>query len=103
VPPPAAINDSVRADKTPTNTTLTWNDPPGSYNVYRGFLSSGAAWSYNETCLSTGLIGGSAPDTAVPLPDELFYYLVSRADACGESSLGVDSAGATRPNNSPCP
>ena len=103
MPPPNGVNDSVRADKTPTDTTIVWNDPPGSYNVYRGALPDGSPWSYNQTCFSNGVTGNSTPDTTVPALGELFYYLVSRVNACGESSLGTDSAGAPRPNGSACP
>jgi hypothetical protein len=102
VPPPAVINNSVRVDKAPTNATISWNDPPGGYDVYRGAKAAAAAWSYNQTCLGNGLSGSSLADTNMPLPGQLFFYLVSRADACGESSLGTDSAGAQRPNNSSC-
>jgi hypothetical protein len=93
----------VRADKTPADTTISWNDPPGSYNVYRGSVTEGAPWNYNQTCLSTGVAGNSTSDSATPAPNSLFYYLVSRATACGESSLGSDSEGAPRPNASTCP
>ena len=103
VPPPNGVNDSLRADKTPTDTTIAWNDPPGSYNVYRGALPGGSPWGYNQTCFSNGVTGNSTPDTTVPALGELFYYLVSRFNACGESSLGTDSAGAPRPNGSACP
>ena len=103
VPPPAVINNSVRADKTPTDTTIAWNDPPGSYSVYRGSMFGGSAWSYTQTCLSGRVSGNSAPDTGVPAPGQLFYYVVSRVDACGESSLGTNSAGVPRPNGAPCP
>jgi len=99
--PPSAIGNSVRVDKTPTNATLTWTDPPGSYNVYRGAKTAGA-WSYNQTCLSASVTGNSAQDTVVTVPGELFFYLVSRAGTCNESSLGTNSAGGPRPNTSPC-
>jgi hypothetical protein len=100
-PPPSAINDSVRLDKTPTDTTITWTDPPAFYNVYRGSNGTGP-WAYNQTCLSTSLSGPSAQDTDVPLPDQLFYYVVSRVDTCNESTLGTDSSGTDRPNPNAC-
>jgi hypothetical protein len=102
VPPPSAINNSVRLDKTPTNATISWNDSPNPYNVYRGSRAAGAVWSYNQTCLSPGVAGNSAQDTVAPVPGQLLYYLVSRKSSCNESSLGRDSAGADRPNGAPC-
>ena len=101
IPAPTAINNSVRVNKTPTNTTIAWTDPPGSYNVYRGSKGSGA-WTYNQGCLSTSVTGNSSQDTDIPLPNHFFYYLVTRVDTCNESTLGTNSAGVTRPNNSPC-
>ena len=101
VPPPPTINGSVRVDKTPTNSTITWNDPSGSYNTYRGSKGS-PAWSYNQHCLSTSFNGSSSQDTDLPLPNQLYYYLVTRVDTCNESTLGVNSDGVTRPNGSPC-
>jgi hypothetical protein len=99
--PPSAIGNSVRVNKTPTNSTIVWNDPPGSYNVYRGSKGSGA-WTYNQGCLSTSVAGSSSQDTDIPLPNHFFYYLVTRVDTCHESTLGTNSAGVTRPNNSAC-
>jgi Thrombospondin type 3 repeat len=101
VPPPLVINDSVRVDKTPTDSTITWNDPSGFYNVYRGTKGTGP-WSYDQTCMSTGISGNAALDTNIPLPNHLFYYLVSREDTCSESSLGSNSAGTPIPNTSAC-
>src|SRR5258705_1217890 len=100
-PRPSSINDSVRVDKTPTDTTITWTDPPGFYNVYRGSNGAGP-WAYNQICLSTSLSGTSAQDTDVPLPGQLFFYVVSRVDTCNESSLGTDSSGTDRPNPNAC-
>jgi hypothetical protein len=92
----------VRVDKTPTDSTISWTDPPAAYDVYRGSRAAAGAWSYNQTCLSTNVVGSSTADTGTPLPGELFYYLVSRTNTCSESSLGTNSAGAERPNNSAC-
>jgi hypothetical protein len=102
LPPTAVINDSVRFAKNPTNATISWTDPPGAYNVYRGSRAPLAAFAYNQTCLSTNDLANSTVDTDTPLPGQLFYYLVSRVATCGESSLGTDGSGTTRPNSSPC-
>ncbi len=102
VPPPATINDSVRVNKTPTNSTITWTDPPGAYNVYRGSKAGAAPWAYNHSCQSTNVLGNSTTDTATPAPGQLFYYLVSRVDTCSESGLGNNSAGTPRPSGGSC-
>ncbi len=100
---PAPINNSVRVNKTPTNSTITWSDAPGGYDVYRGSKSTGSAWSYNQNCMGEVPSGqSSATDTNNPTLGSFYYYLVTRKDQCRESSLGTNSSGATRPNNSPC-
>jgi hypothetical protein len=88
--------------KSPTDTTITWNDPPGLYNVYRGEYDPTSPWQYNHSCLASHLPGSSAADTDTPSEGHLFYYVVSRVDACGESSLGTDSSAQERPNLNPC-
>ena len=97
LPPP--INDSVvfGAD----NATLSWDDAPGGYNVYRGLRTN--PWTYDQTCLQAHVAGSSVSDEDAPLPGQIFFYLVTRLDACGESTPGQDSSGATRPNPAPCP
>jgi hypothetical protein len=100
---PNDINDSVRAAKTPINTTFTWNDPPGGYNIYRGSKANGSPWAYIQTCLEEVPPGSStATDTVNPPLGTFYYYLVTRKDQCRESDLGEDSEANTRPNTNPC-
>ncbi|HZN04486.1 MAG TPA: hypothetical protein VFD06_12965 [Candidatus Polarisedimenticolia bacterium] len=96
---PPEINDSVAfgAD----GETLSWDDPPGAYNVYRGLRTS--PWTYDQTCLQPHVAGSSVSDAAEPAPGQIFFYLVTRLDACGESTPGQDSSGTPRPNPAPCP
>jgi subtilisin-like proprotein convertase family protein len=101
-PAPTRINNTVHVNKTPTNATITWTDPPGSYNLYRGSKAANAAFAYNHACKSSNVIGNSTADTDTPLPGQLFYYLVSRVDTCRESDLGTNSAGTVRPNSNAC-
>jgi hypothetical protein len=54
----------------------------------------GAAWSIAES---------SATDSGNPSIGTVFFYLVTRVDACGESIPGQDSGGQASPNPSPCP
>jgi hypothetical protein len=83
-------------------TTLSWEDPPGDYNVYRG-TRSGFAWHYNQACLASHLIAPVSTDADVPARGELFYYVVTRLGTCGESVPARDSHGQPYPNETPCP
>ena len=98
---PAAVNDSVLFDV--AGTTLSWTDPPGDYNAYRGTRSAGAPWAYNQVCFDQQIAASSTTDTDIPGVGDLFFYLITRLDACGESAPGQDSGGQDIPNPSPCP
>ena len=98
---PAEVNDSLTLTEAGGVTSLGWNDPPGEFNVYRG-ERSGAAWSYNHTCFAAHLAGQVTSDDTIPPPGTVFYYLVGRANACGESAPGRDSQGAPNPIPAPC-
>jgi len=101
--PPTEMNDSLLLADSGGTTTLSWADPPGEYNVYRGERVSGAPWTYNQTCLASHLAAATATDATVPPIGSVFIYQVTRANACGESVAGRDSTGAPIPNPAPCP
>ena len=63
---------------------------PGGYNLANDSSLQGTILSYAE-------------NSKTPPLGTLYYYLVSRVDACRESILGRDSAGVAIPNNNPCP
>jgi len=86
-----------------SGTTVSWTGLPGPYDVYRGTRSGGSAWAYNQTCHDSHIAAASATDSQSPAPGSMFFYLVTRFDACGESIPGQDSAGQPIPNPSPCP
>jgi hypothetical protein len=86
-----------------SGTTIRWTDPPGPYNVYRGMRSGGFPWAYNQTCHDSHVAVSSATDSENPPIGSMFFYLVTRVDACGESIPGQDSGGQPNPNSSPCP
>jgi hypothetical protein len=101
---PAEIGGSVRVDKTPTKATISWDDLPGPYNVYRGSNRGGnVPWHYDHSCLAIGTTDSSVVDTADPPPYTFFYYLVSRVDECRESVIGRNSQGTPDPIPLPCP
>jgi len=96
------INNSVLLTKSGGVTTISWNDPPGAYDVYRG-SRNGLPWSYNQVCLDGPTQNSSAVDAVTPLPGRTLYYLVSRRTQCGESALGhAYPSNATIPNTHPC-
>jgi hypothetical protein len=101
LPPP--VNDSVVLAGDATGATIGWTDLPGPYNVYRGLRSGGTPWAYDQTCHDSHIAASSATDSENPSIDTLFFYLVTRLDACGESIPGVDSGGHPVPNPTPCP
>jgi hypothetical protein len=99
--PTPPIDDSVAFDT--TSTKLNWTDAPGPYSVYRGSQTSGVPWSYNHACFDSHTAASSTTDASTPAVGEMYYYLVTRHDACGESIPGKDSTGAPNPNPLPCP
>ncbi|HKB08530.1 MAG TPA: hypothetical protein VKF61_09655, partial [Candidatus Polarisedimenticolia bacterium] len=100
----AEVNDSVALSDDGSATHISWNDPPGNYNVYRGTKSTGSPWSFNQTCLASHLSLSSTDDTGDPPPSgSMFFYVVTRLESCGESIPGRDSSGAPEPNPFPCP
>ncbi len=100
---PPAVNDSVSLVGDGPGTTTRWTDAPGPYNVYRGTRSGGSPWAYDQTCHEPHIAASSAPDSENPAIGAVFFYLVTRVDACGESIPGQDSGGRPDPNPSPCP
>jgi Putative metal-binding motif len=80
-----------------------------SFNLYRGLLpglvdpdGDGAASVYG-TCLASGVTGPIYNDPAMPPLGRSFLYLVTGRGPAGETSLGVASSGAPRPNPASCP
>jgi hypothetical protein len=99
LPPP--VNDSLAFDA--AGTTLSWSDPPGNWNVYRGAHAKGDPWAFNQVCFDPHNTTSSSLEASSPPLDTVFFYLVTHLDACGESTLGLDSNGNLRPNPAPCP
>ncbi len=100
---PLEVNDTLSLSDDGSQTTISWIDPPADYSVYRGTRTDGTPWSYNQQCLSPRIGTSSATDPDVPPVGSMFFYLVTRVDACGESIPGRDSGGTPNPNDNPCP
>jgi len=105
VPEPAEVDDSVRVTGGATASTIAWTDAPGPYNVYRGSIRTTVPFAYNQGCLNPGgaLVATSTTDTLNPPIGVVFFYLVTRVDACRESIPGRDSSGVANPNPNACP
>jgi parallel beta-helix repeat protein len=73
------------------------------YNLHRGTVQPGTAWSYNHTCFAGGLLQPTATDTTPPSTGSAHYYLVSGVNSCGEGILGRQPGGAEVPSNGSCP
>jgi hypothetical protein len=100
---PAEIGGSLELEQTPSGSTITWDDDPGPYGVYRGANGpAGTPWSYNHTCLQSGIVSPPVTDDDDPPPGVFFYYLITRFDECRESIPGTDGDQNPIPNAEPC-
>ena len=96
------VNSSVRVTHAGAVTTISWNDPPGAYDIYRG-TRMGAGWTYNQVCFDGPTQNTFTLDAFKPVAGTTFYYLVSRRTSCGESILGRSyPANVVIPNTHPC-
>ena len=88
-------------------TLLTWEPVQASFNLYRGLLSvlasTGVYTPDSSSCLGSALDVPQFTDTDMPPLGDGYSYLVSAESAGIEGSLGDDSAGNERPNDTPCP
>ncbi|MFQ5701076.1 MAG: Ig-like domain-containing protein [Acidobacteriota bacterium] len=97
---------------------LEWDAVPGAIRhlVYRGSLTTLAVASQVRTSDAVCLTPGSTPDadadmdgrpdlvdTFVPPAGDGSWFLVTGTNSLGEGLLGMDTAGALRRNDGPCP
>jgi PKD repeat protein len=101
--PPGDVGDSLLLGPGPGDIAWTAVPEAGAYNVYRGHAASGLPFTYDHACLTARWPGTASSDTEAPASGELFYYLVSAWNACGEGTLGASSSGQAVPNPSACP
>jgi len=102
---PVGPTVSLAKDPVAHSTTITWTETiPGPFNVYRGSITAGTPFTYNQSCFAYEVPGPSTTDMQRPAPGWVFFYLVSRVEQpCSESTVGQDSAGVDRPNTLVCP
>ncbi len=88
-------------------TLLTWEPVQASFNLYRGLLSvlasTGIYTPDSSSCLGSAIEVPQFTDTDMPPHGDGYSYLVSAESAGIEGSLGDNSAGNERPNDTPCP
>jgi hypothetical protein len=75
------------------------------YNVYRGVAGPNFPGNYLPTsaCLLTENPSGSFSDPAVPPIGQIYYYLITGTNRCGEGSPGNSSDGSPRNLPALCP
>ncbi|HET9482135.1 MAG TPA: PPC domain-containing protein [Candidatus Polarisedimenticolia bacterium] len=97
--PPRVADDLALSDAA----SIAWSPSPGVdlYALYRGSLE--AAWAWSHVCRQMALSAPEAFEPEAPAAGAGYYFLVSGRGPCGETGLGQTSAGAPRPNLSPCP
>jgi hypothetical protein len=104
-PPPAAVGNTLDVTRPSGQTSVQWSTVPGVgfYNIYRGYVTEGNDWAYDQQCLGGSGAGTSAADPLDPRSFTLFYYFVSSKCGTFESRLGRDSTGSDVPQPFGCP
>jgi hypothetical protein len=105
-PAPDEVGSTVQVTRPGGQTLINWDAVPGAgiYNVYRGYLTQGNLWSYDQECLSSAVQALSSDDPIDPHTFTLFYYFVSNfCPGVDESALGRDFSGTAAPQPYSCP
>ena len=104
-PPPVEVGGSIVVTRPSGQTSIQWGAVPGAglYNVYRGYVTDGNGWLYDQQCLGAGVAATSSQDQLEPRSFTLFYYLVSNKCGTSESLLARDSSGSEVPQPFGCP
>ncbi len=105
-PDPGEVGATVQVTRPGGQTGIAWGAVPSvvRYNVYRGYLTQGNPWLYNQQCLAASVPITTAPDPLDPRINTMFYYLASSYCGSGlESVLGRDSTGSPIPQPFTCP
>ena len=94
-------------------TSVEWQQENGfeSWNLYRGdlgVLKTTGVYTQNPDTIPVAmhacdLATPAIPDTLNPLLGQAFFFLVTGVHNGIEGSLGANSAGVERPNDTPCP
>ena len=89
------VGNTVRLDMGIGGARLSWQRSPHAlvFNVYRGRVIPGQAWSYDMVCLDPETPDLESFDPESAPAGTAFFYLVSAENACGESYAGLDWQG----------
>ena len=97
---------------TPLSSSMTsWQSDSSfsDYNLYRGdlqWLRASGEYTQDPSSVDAAqhcAVGSTSITTALPAAGQSYFFLVSGINGGVEGNLGVDSAGATRPNDHSCP
>ena len=101
---PGAVGDSLRGEVTPGLFSFTPTSQSNVYNVYRGQASLTGSGNFipGSTCLLAWAVPRSFTDSSVPPVGQIYYYLTTGTNRCGDGSAGNDSAGVLRSLPAPC-
>lgn len=103
-----AASGDIAADASGSHFSWAGDPQIGSWNVYRGTIPGISSTNYGS-CFLSGLTQPQFSDPSAPAANQAWMYLVTGVylnpvtSQFVEGSLGTDSTGAVRPNNSPCP
>jgi hypothetical protein len=108
------LNDGYIMIHLPAASTVSYQQEAGYslFNLYRGSMTvlvSSGLYTQDPAVVpnamrACGQLGGTLNDPFVAPVGQVVFYLVTGEDAGGvEGTLGVNSAGQTRPNANPCP
>jgi hypothetical protein len=107
------LNDGLILIDLLDGATVGWQQEAGfeSFNLYRGDLSvlkSSGLYTQDPAIVpladrQCGLVDPALSDPIDPPLGKCVFYLVTGVHLGVEGSLGTNSAGASRPNDNPCP
>jgi hypothetical protein len=103
---PGVVGDSVRGESAATG-VFTWTPISQAhvYNIYRALGSMNGPGDFLPA--STCLLSWDAPpaftDSEDPPVGQIYYYLVTATNRCGDGGAGDDSAGQPRVLPAACP
>jgi hypothetical protein len=98
---PEPVDATLRLAKEGASTDLTWlrSFQGHAYNVYRGAHSAGTPGQPGVDCFEPELLEPTGADGETPTSRQLFIYLISARNVCGESAAGTfGDAGALVPD-----
>jgi len=93
-------------------TNYSWLRIPqvNAYNVYRGTITSGVAFAYNQTCFEAASPDRASADPGMPAVGTAYFYFVSGVNSCSTGTEGRSlqhpgrvGSPALRPNTNHCP